>query len=99
MSVSPIRISALDYGNQIRVLRMIKRLSEQGYAVLMTTHNPDHPLQLGGTVCILSREGHLQRGSPEEIMREDTLNALYCSKLRIRRFEEENRMICISEKL
>ena len=91
--------SALDYGNQIRVLRLIKRLSEQGYAILMTTHNPEHPLLLGGTVCILDREGKLRSGSPVEIMREDVLNEVYRSRLKIRRFEEDDRMICVSEKL
>ncbi|MBR4132844.1 MAG: hypothetical protein IKT99_07680 [Oscillospiraceae bacterium] len=81
------------------MLRLIKRLSEQGYAILMTTHNPEHPLLLGDTVCILDREGKLRSSSPEEIMREDVLNEIYRSRLKIRRFEEDDRMICVSEKL
>ena len=53
----------------------------------------------GDTVCILDREGKLHSSSPEEIMREDVLNEIYRSRLKIRRFEEDDRMICVSEKL
>lgn len=36
----------LDYGNQLKVLRLIKGLSAKGYAVVLTTHNPDQVLLL-----------------------------------------------------
>ena len=91
--------SALDYGNQIRVLRMIRRLADDGFAILLTTHNPDHPFQLRGTICTLSRDGHLKSGSAEELMTEPYLNEMYKSRLKIRYFDEEKRMICISESL
>jgi iron complex transport system ATP-binding protein len=32
----------LDMGNQIKVLRVIRELADQGYSVLMTSHLPDH---------------------------------------------------------
>ena len=34
--------SALDFGNQLKVIRIVRDLIERGYAVIMTTHNPDH---------------------------------------------------------
>ena len=37
----------LDYGNQIKVLKIIKELAAEGYAAVITTHNPDHALLLG----------------------------------------------------
>ena len=32
----------LDYGNQFRLLQQVRRLTEQGYTVLLSTHNPEH---------------------------------------------------------
>jgi len=42
----------LDYGNQIKVLRTAKRLSEEGYGVVFTTHNPDHVLLLDDQIAV-----------------------------------------------
>ncbi len=54
----------LDFGNQIKVLRLIKRLAEKGFAVVITTHNPDHAMLLGGQAAILDNTGHLHFGKP-----------------------------------
>ncbi len=45
----------LDYGNQLRVVHMIKDLAKRGFAVVMTTHMPDHAIMLGGKTAILNR--------------------------------------------
>lgn len=91
--------SALDYGNQIKVLRMVKHLREQGYAIIMTTHNPDHPILLGGRVAILDRDGHLVSGSVGKLMTEDRLSELYGIDLRVLRIDELDRNACLPTKL
>ncbi|MFB0920869.1 MAG: ABC transporter ATP-binding protein, partial [Oscillospiraceae bacterium] len=58
----------LDFGNQLRVLRLIKSLSEKGFAVVITTHNPDHAILLGGRAAILDRGGHLISGKADDII-------------------------------
>ena len=87
--------SALDYGNQIKVLRMVKGLREQGYAIIMTTHNPDHPILLGGRVAILDRAGRLSCGSVEKLMTEERLSALYDVDLRVLRIDELGSDACM----
>lgn len=71
----------LDFGNQLRVLKLIKRLSEKGFAVVITTHNPDHAILLGGRAAILDRNGHLISGKADDIITEDTLKDVYSSDL------------------
>jgi len=85
----------LDFGNQIKVLRLIKRLAEKGFAVVITTHNPDHAVLLGGQTAILDNTGHLHFGNTEEIMTEETLNRIYGTSLRLRYIEEFGRRVCI----
>lgn len=51
--------ASLDFGNQIRILACIAALRDQGVAVLMTTHQPEHALQVADRMALL-RCGHLE---------------------------------------
>ena len=89
--------SALDYGNQIKVLKMVKELSrEDGFAAIMTTHNPDHPILLNSSVCLLGRDGRLRKGTVDEIMREDVLEDVYQAHLIIRDVPDAGRRVCMT---
>lgn len=88
--------SALDYGNQIKVLRMVAELSREDYAIIMTTHNPDHPILLDSSVCLLDRSGALVKGSVDEIMREDLLGRVYEADMIIRYVEDARRRVCMT---
>lgn len=90
--------SALDYGNQIKVLQMVSELSDEGYSIIMTTHNPDHPILLDSSVCLLGREGRLVKGSVDDIMREDVLEGVYGSAMVIRYVEGAGRRVCMTPK-
>lgn len=69
--------SALDFGNQMRVLRMVKQLGKRGFAVIMTTHSPDHAIMLNDTVAMLDNDGHLCVGKPDEIIESHRLSKMY----------------------
>ena len=56
----------LDYGNQVRVLKVIRQLSESGLGVLMTSHDPDHAFLLATRAVLLTRERKLLKGSVDE---------------------------------
>lgn len=86
----------LDYGNQIKVLKIIRRLTYQGFGVVLTTHNPDHALLLGGMTAVLNRQGILQFGRSEEILTEDLLTELYRTPLKLPQVSEVGRRICAS---
>ncbi|PKM73028.1 MAG: iron ABC transporter ATP-binding protein [Firmicutes bacterium HGW-Firmicutes-16] len=85
----------LDFGNQLRVLRLIKDLSEKGFAVVITTHNPDHAMLLGGRAAILDRQGHLISGKVDDIVTEASLKDVYSSDLKLKYIEEFGRRVCV----
>lgn len=91
--------SALDYDNQIKVLNLTKRLSDLGYSVLMTTHNPEHSLLLNSLVWVLNRDGQLIAGTAEELISEQTLRKLYTSPICVSQLTEYGRKICYVGKL
>lgn len=69
--------SSLDFGNQVRVLRCVKRLAAQGFGILMATHHPEHALRCADRVAVLG-EGRLnQVGAPESVLTASTLESLY----------------------
>ncbi|MDU8924373.1 ABC transporter ATP-binding protein [Pasteurellaceae bacterium LIM206] len=91
--------SALDYGNVFKTLTLIKELSEQHFSIIMTTHNPDHPMLLysklpHSKVAILNSRGKLEVGRADEIITEANLNALYQTELKLVYVNELGRRIC-----
>lgn len=88
--------SALDFGNQLRTIRMIKELSERGYAIVMTTHNPDQAIMLDGMVGILEKNGQFSVGRAQEIIKEKTLTELYQTEVKITYVEQVARNVCLT---
>ena len=89
----------LDYGNQLKTLRVIKKLKEKGFAVIITTHNPDHAIMLGGTTAILDKTGHLTVGGSEKIITENTLKEVYGTELKLTYMDSVGRYVCIPPNL
>jgi iron complex transport system ATP-binding protein len=91
--------SFLDVGNQQKVLHLIKKMAISGFAIIMTTHNPDHAIQLGGICALLHPDGNLIIGSPESSLKECLLSEIYKTPLRLLEIEELGRHACLAPKL
>jgi iron complex transport system ATP-binding protein len=91
--------SHLDFGNQLRILELVRRMSGMGYSVVMTTHDPNHAILLGGKTAILDREGHLHFGLVKELLTETKLCALYRTELRLIYVPEVDRDAVLGAKL
>lgn len=87
--------SHLDAGNQMKVLNMLKKMSREGYGVIMTTHNPDHVLLLDDQVAVLDRNGYLTFGLGQDILSEELLFHLYSAKLRLFDIDSLGRKVCV----
>ena len=84
----------LDYGNQIKVLKTVRSLKEEGYGVILTTHNPDHALLLQDQVAILDRNGVLSTGLSTDVLKEQNLSELYGTELKLFYEERLGREVC-----
>ncbi len=85
----------LDYGNQIKTLQLIGSLRDRGFAVIMTTHNPDHCMMLGGTVAIIDKAGNLETGPCNQIMTEERLKRVYNTELKLVYVDAIHREACV----
>lgn len=89
----------LDYGNQLQIVKLIRKLANKGFAIIMTTHTPDHAILLDDQVGVLDYNGELTVGASEEILTEERLRKLYRSDLYLVYVEEVGRKVCVSGSL
>jgi len=88
--------SHLDYGNQVRVLNTIKRMANDDFGIVFTTHNPDQALLLGGKTAIIDRNGTLVFGGSDELLCETFLSELYGVRLSISSMTDSGRKVCFA---
>lgn len=69
--------SNLDFGNQVNVLKEIKKLSERGLGVLMATHSPDHAFLCSTKVVLMQKNSMTIIGESDNVVTEKNLRAAY----------------------
>jgi iron complex transport system ATP-binding protein len=67
----------LDFGNQYRVLQHIQALREEGYLVILSTHNPQHAMELATRVLVLHEGRILAQGAPLDVLTPEILGTIY----------------------
>ncbi|MFE3445483.1 ABC transporter ATP-binding protein [Nocardia sp. NPDC059180] len=69
--------SALDLRNQGRILRLLRELADEGRAVVLTTHHPDHAMEIADTAMLMFGGTDVRIGPVTELLTDDTVGALY----------------------
>ena len=69
--------SSLDYGNQNLVLSRVRTLADEGYTVLLSTHNPQHALWYADQVLALCQGKVAALGAPEKVLCPALIRQLY----------------------
>ena len=75
--------ASLDFGNQVRVLREIRRLAGEGYAVMFSTHDPGQAFLAATRVLLLAHGGLFRQGAPEDVITADNLREVYGVEVRV----------------
>ncbi len=75
--------ASLDFGNQVLVLQRVRQLAEQGLAVVLSTHDPDHALGIASRVAFLNDGRLIATGSPREVLTSERLETVYGVGVRI----------------
>ncbi|MDD2959368.1 MAG: ABC transporter ATP-binding protein [Lachnospiraceae bacterium] len=88
-------VNHLDYGNQLKILRLLKQLSARSFGIILTSHMPDHALLLEGTIGIMDREGNFTLGTAKTLLHEEQLQTLYGEKICRTYVEQAKREACI----
>lgn len=73
----------LDYGNQHLVMRRIREMVQNGYTVLLSTHNPEHALQYATHVLAIKDRKVEAYGNADRVITEKLIEDLYGMKVKI----------------
>lgn len=77
--------ASLDFGNQVRVMREIKRLAARGVGVVLSTHDPDHAFAVAGRVALMRDGNIVALGVPQDVMTAEQLESVYETPVSIER--------------
>ena len=80
--------SSLDFGNQVRILKIIDKLAKGGYTIVMTSHFPNHAFLTCNRVIMMKKGLITAAGDPDEVVTESNLSELYGTSVKIFRIED-----------
>ena len=69
--------SALDFGNQMRILKVAKSLADEGYLVIQSTHDPERAYLFSDRMIALKGGSVFAQGIPAEVLTEENIRQLY----------------------
>ncbi|MGE6385711.1 ABC transporter ATP-binding protein [Pseudomonas sp. NPDC078416] len=70
-------VTGLDYGHQLRLLALLKRLATEGISVLSSTHRPEHALAWANRVLVLHEGRLIADGAPHDVIDSALMARLY----------------------
>lgn len=82
--------AALDYGNAVRVIQKIRKMSHLGYGVMMITHNPDHAFMTGANVALFTRAAPVKFGTASQIITRENIKDAYGINVKLVEFTHDN---------
>jgi iron complex transport system ATP-binding protein len=77
--------ASLDVGHEMTILELLRSSADSGITVLLITHGLDMAARFADRMLLLSRGVVAAEGTPEEVLREDTLRSVYGWPLAVHR--------------
>ncbi len=87
----------LDYGNQMRVMEQVRKLTGEGYTILQSTHNPDQAYLFSHQILAVQNGRIIADGSPNEVMDAALIRALYGIEVNVESFCDDKFRVCVPQ--
>ncbi|MDD4324426.1 MAG: ABC transporter ATP-binding protein [Eubacteriales bacterium] len=87
--------SSLDYGNQMRILSMVRDLADEGYTIFLSTHHPDQALLFSDAVILLHDGKIMSQGRADEVLTSENLSLIYGLEVELVPFMGGKMFTCI----
>ena len=85
----------LDFGNKIRVMRTVKGLTDDGFTVIQSTHDPEQAYLYSDKILALYDGQILSWGTPQEVMNQETISKLYHVDVEICSMQDDAVRVCV----
>lgn len=87
--------SSLDFGNRIRVMQTVKKLTECGYCIIQSTHDPDLAFRYSDKILAMYEGEVLACGTPEDTVCNAVISKLYGMKVEVFSLREDSIRVCV----
>ena len=84
--------ASLDFGNQMLLLALVRRLAARGLGVILSTHNPDHAFACGTDVLVLADGQTQAQGCPDATLTGALLSRVYGVPIEVRQLADGHRL-------
>lgn len=84
--------SNLDYGNQLKLLKVLQELSKKGYLIILSSHNPEQAFLFSDKVLVLHDKKIQRLGKADEILDEEILSRIY--EMELQKLDFSDSRIC-----
>lgn len=88
--------SGLDYGNQLRLLDQIVKLSREGYTFIKSTHSPEHALWVADRAIMIKNGAVVADGSCDNVISDENLFHLYNARVSVLKLNGSLR-VCVPQ--
>ena len=85
----------LDFGNKLRVMKTVKGLTEDGYTIIQSTHDPDQAYLYSDKILALHAGQVLAFGAPWDVMNQDLISKLYNVDVEVCSMQDDAVRVCI----
>ncbi len=89
--------SNLDYGNQLRVMSVVKRLAREGYSVIESTHSPDQAFMYADKILAIKAGVVVADGPPKETIDAALIGRLYGVNVAVHSLHDDKVRICVPD--
>ena len=91
--------AALDFGNRMRVMRTVRALTQDGYTVIQSTHDPEQAYMYSDKILALSGGRVAAFGPPQETMTSELVSSLYGEAVEVCSMRGDQIRVCIPKAL
>ena len=91
--------ASLDFGNRLRVMRTVRDLTRDGYAVIQSTHDPEQAYMYSDRILALHGGRVAAFGTPKETLNADLVSALYGVDVEVCSMREDAIRVCVPASL
>ena len=85
----------LDFGNKIRVMQTVKGLTQDGYTIIQSTHDPDQAYFYSDKILALYGGKVLAWGTPQETICNGVISTLYNVDVDVCSMHGDNVRVCV----
>ena len=85
----------LDFGNKLRVMQTVKSLTDDGYTIIQSTHDPEQAYLYSDKILALHAGRVLAWGTPGEVVNEHLISNLYGVDVEVCSMHDDRIRVCV----